>query len=57
MSPRMFTNEVLAKFFAAGGVKPIPATALIPLLIRTPEYETQFIEKTLGELKRNLFIW
>ncbi|MDW7727677.1 MAG: hypothetical protein SCH70_11320 [Candidatus Methanoperedens sp.] len=48
MSPRMFTNEVLAKFFAAGGVKPIPATALIPLLIRTPECETQFIEKTLG---------
>lgn len=48
MSPRMFANEVLAKFFAAGGVKPIPASALIPLLMHTPPYEAQFIEKSLG---------
>lgn len=50
MAPRMFANEVLAQFFAAGGSKPIPTDLLLSLLVKTPAElnNAVFVEKILG---------
>ncbi len=50
MAPRVFANEVLAQFFAAGGSKPIPTDLLLSLLIRTPAELNNaiFMGKILG---------
>ncbi|MDW7726141.1 MAG: hypothetical protein SCH70_03360 [Candidatus Methanoperedens sp.] len=49
MSPRMYANEVLAKFYSAGGAKPITPDQLMSLLIREP-YSTDLtgITRSLG---------
>lgn len=50
MTPRMFTNEVLAQFFAAGGSKPVTTDTLLQILVRNPEQigNTVFEEKVIG---------
>ncbi len=47
---RMFANEVLAQFFAAGGARPIPTDLLLSLLVKTPAElnNAVFVEKILG---------
>ncbi len=50
MTPRMFANEVLAQFFAAGGAKPVTADTLLQILVRSPEELSNavFEEKVIG---------
>ncbi len=50
MTPRMFTNEVLALFFAAGGSKPVTTDTLLQILARDPAELSNvvFEEKVIG---------
>ena len=50
MTPRMFTNEVLAQFFAAGGSKPVTTETLLQILVRSPGRlnNSVFEEKVIG---------
>jgi hypothetical protein len=50
MTPRMFTNEVLAQFFAAGGSKPVTTETLLQILVRSPGEinNSVFEEKVIG---------
>lgn len=46
----MFTNEVLAQFFAAGGSKPVTTETLLQILVRSPGEinNSVFEEKVIG---------
>jgi hypothetical protein len=46
MTPRMFTNEALAQFFAAGGAKPVAADTLLHIQqpFRNPAFMLQFCQ-------------